>query len=192
MAENPLEQQLSHARTQPDPFADVVGRSSADYLLRNVHQQLVAVSNQADLKANIMITVSSIMVSVAATRLDDRDLRPGLITLMAFLLVALVFAVVSVLPKFPIPGVRKPRHQDAVDLLFFGHFSELDARRYQEEMAGVLRDDGAIYRALVGNLHNQGTYLLKAKYRFLFWSYFWFLGGVAVAGIVLITTLASG
>jgi hypothetical protein len=178
--------------TDPDPFAEVVGRSSADYVLRNVHQQLVAVSSQADLKANIMITVSSIMVSVAATRLDDSDLRPGLVTLIAFLLVALVFAVVSVLPKFPIPGARSSKRREAVDLLFFGHFAELDAHRYEEEMAAVLRDDGSIYRALVGNLHNQGTYLLRAKYRYLFWSYFWFLGGIAVAGIVLIATLTTG
>ncbi len=192
MPENPFERELAPVPSRSDPFDGVVGRSSADYVLRNVHQQLVAVSSQADIKANIMITVSSIMVSVAATRLDESNLRPGLITLIAFLLIALVFAVVSVLPKFPIPGARKAPHGKTVDLLFFGHFAELDARRYEEEMAGVLRDDGAIYRALVGNLHNQGTYLLKAKYRYLFWSYFWFLGGIAVAGIVLIATLVSG
>jgi hypothetical protein len=192
MHDDSLERPLAVAQEGTDPFDDVLGRSTADYVLRNVHQQLVAVSNQADLKANIMITVSSILVSIAATRLDDGELRPGLITLMSFLLLALVFAVVSVLPKFPIPGAGRSGRQKTVDLLFFGHFAELDARRYQEEMAAVLRDDGAIYKALVANLHNQGSYLLNAKYRFLFWSYFWFLGGIVVAGIVLLATVLSG
>ena len=84
-----------------DPFGDVRGSHVVDYVLRNVHQQLVALSSQADLKANIMITVTSILLSLSLTHLDSGRLRWSAITFSGFLLLALVFALLSVLPKFP-------------------------------------------------------------------------------------------
>ena len=44
-------------------------------------------------------------------------------------------------------------------------------------------ETASIYEALVRNLHNQSTYLLQAKYRYLTLSYLAFLGGVIAATI---------
>jgi ubiquinone/menaquinone biosynthesis C-methylase UbiE len=61
---------------------------------------------------------------------------------------------------------------------------------YLEEMAGVLKSDGSAYRALVTNLHNQSTYLLQAKYRYLTLSYLTFLVGVIAATVAYIAYAA--
>jgi Pycsar effector protein len=157
-----------------------------DYVLRNVHQQLVALSSQADLKANIMITVTSILLSLSLTHLDSGRLRWSAIVFSSFLLIALVFALLSVLPKFPFPGQRKSPQLSDPDLLFFNHAAAMPKDDYLEEMAAVLKDDGSAYKALVSNLHNQSTYLLNAKYRYLTLSYLAFLAGVLAATIAFV------
>ena len=54
----------------------------------------------------------------------------------------------------------------------------------------MLGTHGSAYRALVSNLHNQSTYLLNAKYRYLTLSYATFLVGVVAATIALIAYVA--
>jgi hypothetical protein len=173
-----------------DPYRAILGRGSADYLLRNTHQQLVALSSQADLKANILITVSSILLSVVATRTDNDQLRPGLITLMVFLFLSLLAAVVSVLPKFRLRPDRQVLPSEA-DPLFFGYFARLPRQRYLDEMADVLADDASVYRTLVANIHNQGVYLLGAKYRWLTVGYVCFLTGFLSGGAVLMARVLT-
>jgi hypothetical protein len=123
------------------PFDAVRGRSSVDYVLRNVHQQLVALSSQADPKANIMITVTAILLSLSLTHLDEGRLRPSAITFAGFLLAALIFALLSVLPKFPFPGQRRRERRAPRDLLFFNHVAAMPQDEYVREMAGVLEND---------------------------------------------------
>ena len=173
------------------PFDAVEGRSSADYVLRNVHQQLVALSSQADLKANIMITVTAILLSLSLTHLDEGRLRPSAITFAGFLLAALIFALLSVLPKFPFPGQRRRERRAPRDLLFFNHVAAMSQDDYVRAMAGILESDSSAYEALARNLHNQSVYLLQAKYRYLTMSYLAFLGGVIAATIAYIVN-ASG
>lgn len=81
-----------HTDDQPtaDPLAQVVGRRSVDYLLRNTRQQLVALTGQADLKASIVITAASLVLSISATQWDRDSLRPGLFLLAFGMLGALV------------------------------------------------------------------------------------------------------
>jgi hypothetical protein len=174
--------------TEPvgSPFEDVRGRAVADYVLRNVHQQLVALSSQADLKANIMITVTAILLSLSLTHLDQGRLRPSAITFAGFLLIALIFALLSVLPKFPFPGQRRREQRAPRDLLFFNHVAAMSQDDYVQQMATVLKDDATVYEALARNLHNQSTYLLQAKYRYLTMSYLAFLGGVIAATVAYV------
>jgi len=55
-------------RTKGDPYSPVRGRHAVDYVLRNTHQQLVAVSQQADLKANISPLASRAMRALLHAR----------------------------------------------------------------------------------------------------------------------------
>jgi hypothetical protein len=130
-----------------------------------------------------MITVTSILLSLSLTHFDTGRLRWSAITFSGFLLFALVFALLSVLPKFPFPGQRRREQLSPPDLLFFNHVAAMPQDQYLKEMADVLKDDQAVYRALVRNLHNQSTYLLEAKYRYLTLSYLTFIVGVIATTI---------
>jgi hypothetical protein len=162
-------------------------RGSVDTALRNLQQQLVAVTGQADLKASIVITASSITLSLAATKVADSRLRPGLVTLGVFVLVALSCAIFSVLPKYRVNG-RPPVGR--FNPLFFGHVALLDFDEYRRAMHGILGDEDRLYDALLSDLHAQSTYLLHRKFRPLRWAYLSLLVGfVAGAGAQVIAEL---
>jgi hypothetical protein len=133
-----------------------------------------------------MITISSILLSLSLTHLDAGSLRWSAITFSSFLLIALVFALLAVLPKFPLPFGWRVQQPVRRDPLFFGDIGSVSHDEYLAEMAGVLRNDASAYAALVSNLHNQSVYLLGAKYRYLTLSYMTFLAGVVAATIAYV------
>jgi len=176
----------------PGPFAEVPSRHTVDYLLLGLQQEMVQLTGQADLKGSIIITASAIVVSVSVTQFSDADLRWSLVTLVAFVLLAMLSSIVAVFPKFkihPEPGDDLPH---GFNPFFFGHFSQIPRARHLELMAEVLRDDGATYRIMVEDIYDQGVYLLKSKYRYLRFSYACFLVGFVAASVQLtITVLVS-
>ena len=178
--------------TGPGPFATVESRHTVDYLLLGLQQEMVQLTGQADLKGSIIITASAIVVSVSVTQFNQSDLRWSLVTLVAFVLLAMLSSIVAVFPKFkihPEPGDQLPH---GFNPFFFGHFSQIPKARHLEIMADVLRDDGTTYRVMVEDIYDQGVYLLRNKYRFLRFSYACFLVGFTAASIQLtITVLVS-
>jgi hypothetical protein len=165
-------------------FADIKGRNTADYLIRTAQQHHVHLSAMADTKANIIITVSSIVLTLSIGRLNEPSLLTSTIVLMSFTLIALLLAVLAVLPKYrPIAtgGAQLPMH---FNVMFFGHFAALDRPEYYREMAHALKNDPATYHALANDLYSLGYYLAKHKYRYLRFSYIAFLAGFLIAALL--------
>ena len=169
----------------PDPrFASIPERNTGDVLLRTTQQHHVQLSVMADTKANILITVSSIVLTMVLGNLDKAALRPAMFTLGGFILVALLLAVIAVLPKYrPLrldPDAPLPAH---FNLLFFGHFAELPRDRFLAEVALAMKADGSVYAAMAADLYSLGYYLSRHKYFYLRLSYLFFLGGFVGATI---------
>ncbi|MEO8460779.1 MAG: Pycsar system effector family protein [Dokdonella sp.] len=162
-------------------FAVIPERNTADNLLRTAQQHHVQLSAMADTKANIIITVSSIVLTLSFGRLTDPDLRVSVITLVAFTMIALLLAILAILPKHRpvrLNGERLPPH---FNLLFFGHFAELSRERYLAEMTRVLTPDGSPYATWSNDIYSLGVYLAHHKYRYLRYSYLFFLTGFILA-----------
>jgi hypothetical protein len=173
-------------------YAAIPERNTGDALLRTMQQHHVQLSVMADTKANILITVSSIVLTLVLGKMNDPDLRAAMLTLAAFVLVALLLAIIAVLPKYR-PLRLKP---DAplppqFNLLFFGHFAELPKDRFLEEIAGALKADGSVYQTMARDVYGIGYYLAHFKYRFLRLSYLFFLGGFVCACIVAAVRVLS-
>lgn len=175
----------------PGPFADVPERITTDYLLYGLQQQMVHLTGQADMKGSIIITASAIVVSVSVTQFDVDQLRWSLVTLVAFVLFALLSSVIAVFPKFkihPEPGDDLPK---GFNPFFFGHFSQISKARHVEVMADVLRNGGTTYKVMVEDIYDQGYYMLRNKYRYLRFSYACFLIGFVAAAIELTITVIA-
>jgi hypothetical protein len=177
------------ANQEDDPitkaFAAVPERNTGDVILRTMQQHHVQLSVMADTKANILITVSSIILTLILGKMSDPDLRAAMITLAAFIFTALLLAVIAVLPKYrPLrvaPGAELPA---SFNLLFFGHFSELPKERFLLSIAEQMKADGSVYETMARDVYAIGYYLAHYKYRFLRLSYLFFLGGFLFAALV--------
>jgi Pycsar effector protein len=168
-----------------NPFEKVEARRSVDELLRDISQALVLYTGQADMKANIVITTSSLVLTVVATRWSESSLRPGLSAVSLFTLLALVTAITVVIPKFRLRGRGESRtdFEPQENPLFFGHFASVSRERFVEVIAELSTDDAVLYQAQTVDIHDQGRYLVEKKYKHLRASYI-FLGLAFVAGAI--------
>ncbi len=164
-----------------EAFSRVPERNTGDAMLRTAQQHHVVLSSMADTKANIIITVSSIVLTLSLGRIGDAELRPAVQTLAGFTLVSLFFAILAVLPKHRSMRIRGNTFPPDFNLLFFGHFADLPRERFLREIAAAMKPDGSVYETMANDLYSIGWYLAHRKYRYLRYSYLFFLAGFALA-----------
>lgn len=156
--------------------------NGAVYLLRTVAQSHVHLSSMADTKANILIGACAVIFSLLIGRLQSDGCSPPVAILLVSTLMSAATAILAVLPKVKGPPPGSPQF----NLLFFGCFSQLDARQYAREMEKVLENDSSIYTAMAMDIYGMGTVLYRKKYRYLSYSYRIFLAGMFAAFIAVI------
>ena len=165
------------------PALDAVRpRVLLDTMLRTAQQHHVQLSSMADTKASILITISSIVLTIALSRADEPILRPALLTLAASSLLSLLLAIIAVLPTFAPRAVH--RGEARRNLLFFGHFGEMSEQEFLKQMEPLLHSDTLIYEAMLRDLYGIGAYLYRKKYRFLRFAYVAMLAGFLIATAV--------
>ncbi|MCK7592746.1 Pycsar system effector family protein [Pseudomarimonas salicorniae] len=171
-------------------MAQVPERSSSDHLLRLIQQHHVQLSTMADTKASMIITVSSIVLTLALGRLNDPEFRLALIVLSVFTMLALLCAIFTVLPKFR--GVKRLQGEipPGFNLMFFGHFSALDQQRWMDEMAARMMP-GRAYQTVLEDVYGLGMYLAHHKYPWLRMAYLFFLTGFVLACVAQLYTVVA-
>jgi len=172
-------------------FAHIPERNTSDNMLRTAQQHHVQLSTMADTKANIIITVSSIVLTLSLGKLDQPQLHNSVLTLTVFTLLALLLAILAVLPKYRPLRLTTTELPPNFNLLFFGHFAELSRERYVAEIARTLVPDGSIYAAMANDVYSLGTYLAHHKYRYLRLSYLCFLAGFVLASAIELIHLVA-
>ena len=172
-------------------FAHIPERNTGDNMLRTAQQHHVALSTMADTKANIIITVSSIVLTLSMGKVGEPEVRISVLTLTVFTLLALLLAILAVLPKYRPLRLTTAELPPNFNLLFFGHFAELTRERYLAEVARTMLPDGSIYAAMANDVYSLGTYLAHHKYRYLRLSYICFLTGFIVASVLQLWRLVA-
>jgi hypothetical protein len=155
------------------------------------HQRL---SDMADNKAHIMITVNSIILSAIISLLLRRLSEYGYlivptIILLTVSLLAMTFSILSTRPSIP-PGTFTKADVDdkTVNLLFFGNFYKMPLEDYKYGMEKVMEDKDFLYGSLIKDVYTQGVVLGK-KYRLLRIAYNIFMFGLIIS--VLAFVIAS-
>jgi len=169
------------------------GRREVDYALTTLQQNQVQFSTMADVKANIMITVCSIVMSVSLTQLGRSEFPVPLLTLGLFTLISLVSALLCVIPSRAVPRLRGggvDKSSPAFNPLFFLHFQHLTRAEFETEMDARLADTQALYQSLVRDIYEQGVVLARSKYRYLRVSYLSFMLGLLVSVATALLQLA--
>ena len=160
-------------------------RSQVDYMLRDTRSELVALSQMADIKANILLSISSVLITIALTQLTKPSMRLPIIILIMFLLFSIVAALLAVTPSMSLSRKQKISTIDSnFNTLFFGHYTSVPYDEYLEHMENVMNDHNRTYEVQVREISFSGQYLKKTKFNYIKYGYFFFLVGV-ISSVVL-------
>jgi len=158
----------------------------------NNHQRL---SDMADNKAHIMISINSIILSVVLSVLlrkleDNEHLILPTVTLLLICLVTMVFSILATRPSVP-PGRFTPEEvlEKKPNLLFFGNFYRMSLRDYNDAMEKMMENRDYLYGSLIKDIYAQGI-VLGRKYRLLRIAYNVFMFGIIVSVLGFIIAVA--
>ena len=158
-----------------------------------VHQNLVGL---ADAKANIMISVNGLIISITLAALAPRmGGLPLLVLPVSILLVgcliALVYAVLAARPRVSNqPLTLDDIERNDANILFFGNFVNLSEEDFVERMRDLMMTPDHLYINMVRDLYGLGQ-ALKKKFNLLRISYtvFMFALIIGVGGFVVVFAL---
>ncbi len=170
----------------------------AQTFFRTNYRTHINLSAIADNKANIMISVNAILISVMISVISYRNMtetNPAVLMPVAIFLVtglsSLIFAVLAARPKVTSNiNDSTPLEEAKRNLMFFGNFVSLKPERYEELMDQMFRDSDLLYGNMTRDLYNLGK-VLDRKYRFLSISYNIFMVGFVATVLLFMVVLFS-
>lgn len=164
-----------------------------DTLFRVTLNNHTSLSGIADSKANILLSVNAIIISIALStlipKLDSPSnahlMIPTFIMLMSSV-TTIIFAILSTRPKVT-KGVftREDIEDKKVNLLFFGNFYKMPLMEYQWAMNEMMKDKEYLYNSMIKDLYFLGV-VLEKKYRLLRVAYNFFMIGIILSVIAFV------
>ena len=140
-------------------------------MLRTTQQCHVTLVSMADRKASFLIGAAGITTSIVLAQWTKGALLAPLLTLGVGMLIAAVFAALSLMPRLrprATPGI-------AFNPLFCSHFADMPEEEYQAVMGRVMESDRSICEAMVRDIHQMGYLLHRKKFFYLGWGYRMFI-----------------
>ncbi len=171
-----------------------------DTMYRTAFRNHINLSRIADDKANMMISINtiilSILIAVSGAGLSFFEdlfftspefLAPIIILLMSSL-TAVVFAVFSARPKVTEYRIKKTSLLESKEasLLYFGNFLKIEKSDFIKYLSEMKMDQDSLYDDLARDLYDLGQ-VLHRKYLLLTISYNTFIGGLALAVITFLS-----
>jgi predicted metal-dependent HD superfamily phosphohydrolase len=169
-----------------------------DTLFRVTLGNHTRLSGIADSKANILLSVNAIIISIALSTLipkldSPRNVHlviPTFIMLM-FSVITIIFAILSTRPKVT-KGVftKKDIEDKKVNLLFFGNFYKMPLEDYKWAMNEMMKDREYLYNSMIKDLYYLGI-VLEKKYRLLRIAYNIFMIGIVLSVIAFVVAFKT-
>ncbi|WP_018476642.1 Pycsar system effector family protein [Pontibacter roseus] len=171
-------------------------------MFRNTYRTHLNLSAIADNKANMMISLNAIIMSVIITYLSTKSSVTGaefaqhrslLIPVGMLLLTTLgsvVFAIISAQPEVTSFSLNKKKlNSRKVNLLFFGNFTNIPLEDFQHGMHEIMRDKKSLYNNMITDIYYLGD-VLSRKYKILRISYTIFMVGLVLTVIAFGISIA--
>ena len=143
----------------------------------------IKLSDIADTKANILLSVNAIIISVVLANLISKlDTNPYLtwptVIFTLFSVISMVMSIIATRPnvtsgKFTKEDVKNQK----VNLTFFGNFHKMKLEEFEWAIQELVDDKEYIYKALTKDLYFLGK-VLERKYRILRITYTIFMIGI--------------
>lgn len=156
----------------------------------------IKLSDIADTKANILLSVNAIIISIVLANLISKlDTNPYLTYPTAlFTLVGVVCMIMSVIATRPNITTGTFTKEDVankdVNLTFFGNFHKMELKEFEWAISELVNDKDYIYSSMTKDLYFLGK-VLDRKYRILRATYTVFMVGIIISVIAFAIALKS-
>lgn len=160
-------------------------------MLRLTSQNHLELSNMADGKASILISVNAIIISVILSVLIRRleaetYLKFPTIVFLASSLATIVIAILATRPKVSEGSFsREDILNKKTNLLFFGNFYRSKLEEYKWAMNTMMRDPDYLYGSVIQDIYHLGV-VLGRKYKLIRLAYTVFMVGIFLSVIAFI------
>jgi HD superfamily phosphodiesterase len=164
-------------------------------LFRVTMRNHLKLSDIADTKANILLSVNAIIISLAISNLipeigapENKSLTIPTLILVVFSVASIVGSILSTRPNVTSGEFTREQVKNRdVNLLFFGNFHRMPYGQFEEAMTEIMDDQDFVYESLMKDLYNLGT-VLDRKYRLLRITYTIFMIGIILSVLSFILT----
>jgi len=172
-------------------------------LYRSVYAYHINLTSIADNKANMMISINTIIISIVitlfgtgftfSTQNEFSSIR--FVFPMAFLLLTslltVVFAILSARPNVTNKEKFELSKKDS-SILFFGNFAQLQLKEFVDRIQDLKQEKDELYNSMSVDIYYLGSVLVK-KYKYLSWSYNIFMFGMvfSAVGFIVIMLLSN-
>ena len=161
----------------------------------NNHTKL---SQIADSKANILLSVNAIIISIALSTLipkldaprNAHLVIPSFVMIM-FSVACIILAIMSTRPKVSSGTfTRKEIEEKKVNLLFFGNFYKMPLEEYLWAMKEMMTDRQYLYDTMIKDLYYLGI-VLNRKYKLLRLTYTVFTIGIIASVVAFVVAFRN-
>lgn len=156
-------------------------------MFKSSYTTQLALTTLADNKANMMISINGIILSIViASSGTNITSNPYLLLPVGVLLVssltAIFFAIQAARPNvYRAPELTKEDFLEGrANALFFGHFASLSSADYFKVVKKIMRSRKLTYQLLSQHTHGLGVGLVR-KFKLLQWAYTVFITGLGVS-----------
>nr|WP_245405114.1 Pycsar system effector family protein [Algoriphagus sp. AGSA1] len=183
-----LEEKVSSSQGKKSKKEKKKSERGVETMFRVTSTNHLQLSALADNKANIMISVNSIILSIVVTVLVRKlEEYPNYIVptflLVTTCLTAMVFAILATRPKVSTGLVTKSDiDKKQGNLLYFGNFHQMTLPDYKGGMHALMEDGNYLYDSMITDIYYLGK-VLSQKYQLLRKSYSIFMFGFVISVI---------
>ncbi len=176
-----------------DKNGDKLGsRRGIETMFRTSYRVHMDLSSLADAKANIMISINGIIISIIIASISPKiDANPWLLLPTSIMLlgslISIVYAVLAARPRVSSSTVDLNEFKTRKNnILFFGHYVSMPEEDYVEGMTELMNDQNALYHNMIRDIYGLGRVLDK-KFALLRTSYTTFMIGLILGILSFIT-----
>ena len=161
-----------------------------DQMMRQTRAHHVQLSLMADSKANMILTVASLLIPLSIQYLNDPKFKAAAMIMIAFCVLTVVLAAYAAMPKHQVVNGQNNSEGSVgagLNPLFFGSFVQMRYEQYEQVMEELMNDHNQSYQAQIREVYLLGQYLHRKKYFFVRLAYFAFIcGAVASSSVYLV------
>ncbi|MFN4762630.1 Pycsar system effector family protein [Gillisia sp. Q332] len=166
---------------------------SLQSLYRITLRNHLKLSDIADTKANILLSVNAIIISLALANMipkldatSNQHLLIPTLVLILFSVASIILSIMSTRPNVTSGEFTKEQVENReVNLLFFGNFHKMPFEQFKWGIKEISQDKDYVYESLMLDLHSLGK-VLHRKYLLLRLTYTVFMIGIIVSVLAFV------